>query len=330
MSVVSPIARLSALASGLALLLLAGEAAAGCQPRLQNVAQRVSELPPNMPDALMDRLTELYDEALELEDAEPARCLTLVAQMEALLAGRGGAGSNGGAATGGGGQDGRAYPGGRSTIERQDGSLLAEPEVLPVPPLVDTGARVRPSNAFTESVVSYWTGSSVWERGRLLSAANGYIDAMRETAEAVIAAEEDEADKRRKARAASEAIHAIEVYQHVVLVNEPEDMLAARQADALRRLRDSARRALVQLTREEMAREEDGPLAPTDDYPLAPTDDYPAAAPDDGDDLLAPPLLDNSAMGRIRRRIAEVDAFLREEVRKVAPWLEDRGGYVAP
>lgn len=320
-----------------------GEAAASCQPRLQNVAQRVSELPPGMPDALMDRLTELYDEALELEDVQPVRCLALVAQMEVLLAERGGAGASGGAAT----ADAAGLPGGQATIETQEGRHIAETPVLPVPPLVQRGFEVRGQNAFTQSVVEYWTGSSVWERGRLLHAGNGYIEALREAAEEVVAAEDDEAEKRRKARAASEAIHAIEVYQHVVLVNEPEDMLAARQADALRRLRDSARRALVQWTREDLAREEADedllvpPRSPDDGDLLVPPrspggDDGDllvaprSSAGDDGDLLVPPPPRDNSVMGRIRRRIAEVDAFLIEEVRKVAPWLEDRGGYVEP
>lgn len=331
MSAASSIARLTAVASGLVVLSLAGEAAASCQPRLQNVAQRVSELPGETDYRLTDRLSELYDEALALEESQPARCLVVVAQMEALLAGRGGAG----ASTGGAGGDGLRLPGGRATIETRGGDQIAETPVLPVPPLAQRGFEVRGPNPFTQSVVDYWTGSSVWERGRLLAAGNDYIEALRESAEEVIAAEDDDADKRRAAAAASEAIHAVEVYQHVVLVNEPEDMLAARQADALRRLRESSRRALIELTRKELADEEraareraqaeDDLLAP----PVRPSSS--AAAADGDDDLLAPPKRrDESFMERIRRRVAEADAFLVEEVRKVAPWIEYRGGFVEP
>lgn len=328
----SPIARLTAAAAGLTAVLIATEAAASCQPRLQNVAQRVSELPGETDYRLTDRLSELYDEALALEESQPARCLVVVAQMEALLAGRGGSG----ASTGGAGGDGSRLPGGRATIEMRDGDQIAETPVLPVPPLAQRGFEVRGPNPFTRSVVDYWTGSSVWERGRLLAAGNGYIEALRESAEAVIAAEDDDADKRRAAAAASEAIHAVEVYQHVVLVNEPEDMLAARQADALRRLRDSSRRALVELTRKELADEERAArerARAEDDDLLAPLvrPSSNAAATDGGDDLLAPlERRDESFMERVRRRVAEADAFLVEEVRKVAPWIEYRGGFVEP
>lgn len=324
-------------------LSVAGEAAASCQPRLQNVAQRVSELPGHTPYTLTDRLNELYEEALALEEVEPARCLAVVMQMEALLAGGGGMAAAGGGAAGGAGADAPSYPGGRSTIEMRDGTVLPEPEVPQVPPLTDTGSRVRPPNAFTESVVNYWTDSSVWERGRLLRAGNEYIDALREAAEEVIEAEDDEAVKRSKARAASAAIHAVEVYQHVVLVNEPEDMLAARQADALRRLRELTRRAMVQWARDEIAKDEfepaplergfePAPLVRNDGFEPAPLVRPSGGEQSGGDDFLAPLTRpeDDGLMARVQRKISEVDTVLRDEVRKVGRWLNEEGGFIEP
>ena len=330
---------LISVAAAAAIVAPAGQAAAqaSCQPRLQNVAQRVSELPSETPASLHDQLSELYEEALALEEVEPSRCVAVVMKMEALLAGRGG-----GATARGAGQDGPSLPRGQSTIEMQDGRMLAEPEVLQVPPLTNTGSRVRPPNAFTESVVNYWTGSSVWERGRLLAAGNEYIDALRSAAEEIVEAEEDEAVKRRKARAASEAIHAVEIYQHVVLVNEPEDMLAARQMDALLRLRELSRRALAQWARDDAAEDEFEPAPLERGFEPAPlTRDggfEPAplvssgGAGQGGNDYLAPLRRpeDNGLLARISRKIVEVDAILTSEVRKVLPWIEDRPGFVEP
>jgi|GEM_PF-2191607 len=316
---------------------VAGEAAASCQPRLQAVAQRVSELPGHTPYTLTDRLNELYDEALALEEVEPARCLAVVIQMEALLAGRGAAGSSGGGA---GSTNGEQRTGGRATIETQGARRVAETPVLPVPPVQQRGFEVRGPNAFTQSVVNYWTGSSVHERGLLLGASTAYIDELREIAEEVVAQEEDEAAKRRKALAASRAIHAVEVYQHVVLVNEPEDVLAARQMDALYRLRESTRRALVRWARDEQMKEEDddflAPLVPgpdSDDF-LAPLvrDDFLAplvrsSSDSAGDDGFLAPLTrpeDPSFMARIVRRVSQAETKLQQVRAGVAYWIEDR------
>ena len=314
--------RLSLLAFAAPVLLAASQAAASCQPRLGNVAQRVSELPGTTPYTLTDRLNELYDEALALEEVEPTRCLAVVAQMEALLAGRGQGGANGGGGAGA-SAPGATLPGGRTTIETRSGDRVAETPVLPVPPLApQRGGEIRQPNAFTESVVNYWTGSSVHERGLLLGASTDYVTVLREVAEEVVAEETDPEAKRRKARAANEAIHAVEVYQHVVLVNEPEDVLAARQMDALRRLRESSRRALVQWARDEQAK---------DELELAPLvrDDFlaPLVRPEPGgDDFLAPLVRpeDLSFADRVRRRLVQAEAKLQEVRSQVAYWIEDR------
>lgn len=317
---------------------VAGEAAASCQPRLQAVAQRVSELPAQSSGTLHDHLNELYDEALALEEVEPARCLAVVIQMEALLAGRGAAGSSGGA--GAGSATGEQRAGGRATIETQGARRVAETPVLPVPPVQQRGFEVRGPNAFTQSVVNYWTASSVHERGLLLGAGTAYIEELREIAEEVIAEEEDEGARRRKALAASQAIHAVELYQHVVLVNEPEDVLAARQMDALYRLRQSTRRALVRWARDEQMKEDDDFLAPlepntnSDDF-LAPLvrDDFlaplvrPSSDSAGGDDGFLAPLVrpeDPGFMARVVRRVSLAEARLQQVRADVAYWIEDR------
>lgn len=314
-------------------LSVAGEAAASCQPRLQNVAQRVSDLPGHTPHTLTDRLNELYEEALALEEVEPARCLAVVMQMEALLAGGGVTGGAGGGSSAGGGQ----LPGGRASIETQDGRRVAETAVLPVPPLEpQRGSEIRGANAFTESVVNYWTQSSVHERGLLLGAATEYIEELREIAEEVVAEEEDAEAKRRKARAANVAIHAVEVYQHVVLVNEPEDVLAARQMDALYRLRELTRRAMVRWARDEQMKDEDefepAPLErPFEPAPLV-QDDFlaplvrPSSDSSGGEDFLAPLTRpeDQSFMARIVRRVSQAEAKLQQVRADVAYWIEDR------
>ena len=311
-------------AGALLALSVAGEAAASCQPRLQNVAQRVSELPGHTPYTLTDRLNELYEEALALEEVEPARCLAVVMQMEALLAGGGVTAGAGVGSSAGGAQ----LPGGRASIETRDGRRVAETAVLPVPPLEpQRGSEIRGANTFTESVVNYWTGSSVHERGLLLGASTQYIEELREIAEEVVAQEEDADAKRRKARAANVAIHAVEVYQHVVLVNEPEDVLAARQMDALYRLRETTRRALVRWARDEQMKEEDDDfLAPLvrDDF-LAPLV-RPSSDSSGGDDFLAPLVRpeDPSFMARIVRRVSQAEAKLQQVRSGVAYWIEDR------
>lgn len=374
---------LFASASAAALLAFAGQASAqvSCQPQLADIAQRASGLPSETDYEITDRLSELYDEALEVEQSDPARCLTLVAEMERLIAqalgggGSGGASSGGGAGAGGGAGGGGAGGGGggsaggpydpntfdgrRALSQRQGEDFMDATPVLPVPPLVDTGTAVRPPNAFTESVASHWVQSAEWTRIRLLTAGNEYIEALRETAEEVIAREEDEAEKRRKARAASEAIHKIEEYQRVVLVNEPEDMLAARHADALRRLREASRRAFVQWARDEQARDEfePAPLTRDDGFepaPLTRDDGFEPAPLTRGEDFIAPltrpsgqagagatasgpdyiaPLVrpeDQTFFERIRRRINAADAVMMEETRKIAPWIEDRSGFIEP
>lgn len=313
-------------------LSVAGEAAASCQPRLQNVAQRVNDLPGHTPYTLTDRLNELYEEALALEEVEPARCLAVVMQMEALLAGGGVTGGAGGGSNAGGGQ----LPGGRASIETQDGRRIAETPVLPVPPLEpQRGSEIRGANAFTDSVVNYWTESSVHERGLLLGAATEYIEELREIAEEVVAQEEDEDAKRRKARAANVAIHAVEVYQHVVLVNEPEDVLAARQMDALYRLRELTRRAMVRWARDEQMKDEfepaplERPFEPAplvqDDFlaPLVRSSSSDAAG---GDDFLAPLVRpeDQGFMASILRRVSQAEAKLQQVRADVAYWIEDR------
>lgn len=327
---------LLASAAAVALLAFGGQASAqvSCQPRLQNVAQRVSELPGGTSPALVDRLNELYDEALALEEVEPSRCLAVVMQMEALLAGGGRTGANGGGAAGGGAQ----LPGGQPSIETQDGDRIAETPVLPVPPLEpQRGSEIRGPNAFTDSVVNYWTESSVHERGLLLGAATDYIEELREIAEEVVAQEEDEDAKRRKARAANVAIHAVEVYQHVVLVNEPEDMLAARQMDALYRLRESTRRAMARWARDELMKDEFEPAPlerPFEPAPLV-RDDFlaplvrPSSSSDSsagGDDFLAPLTRpeDQSFMARVLRRVSQAEAKLQQVRADVAYWIEDR------
>lgn len=309
----------------------AGQAAASCQPRLQKVAQRVSELPGHTPYTLTDRLNELYDEALALEEVEPARCLVVVAQMEALLAD----GRVTGAADGGPGAGGGQLPGGQPSIETQDGRRVAETPVLPVPPLEpQRGSEIRGANAFTESVADYWIGSSVHERGLLLGAATEYIEELREIAEEVVAREEDADAKRRKARAANVAIHAVEVYQHVVLVNEPEDVLAARQMDALYRLRELTRRAMVRWARDEQMKDEDefepAPLErPFEPAPLVQEDFLAPLVRSDssgGEDYLAPLTRpeDQSFMARILRRVSQAEAELQQVRADVTYWIEDR------
>lgn len=341
------IRHLLAATSSAVLLTIAGQASAqvSCQPRLQNVAQRVSELPSETSPTLHDRLLELYDQALEVERSNPGQCLVYVVQMEALLGGGGSSNGAGGARAG----DGAETAGGRAYIETRGGDRVAETPVLPVPPLEpQRGSEIRKENAFTQSVAEYWIGSSVHERGLLLEAATTYTDELREIAEEVVAEEEDADAKRRKARAANIAIHAVEIYQHVVLVNEPEDVLAARQMDALYRLRESTRRAMVRWARDEQMNDEDflAPLVRDDDFlaplvrnedflaPLVRNEDFlaplvrPGASSDaaGGDDFLAPLVRpeDQGFMARILRRVSQAEAKLQEVRADVAYWIEDR------
>lgn len=327
------------LTAGLAALTLATapQTATSCQPRLGDAAQAASELPGETDYRITDRLAELYEQALEVEFDDPARCLGFVAEMEALMTGAGrrgdadgggGAGSGGGASTGG-----EAAP-----LETMDGRRVAETEVPPVPPLERGLTTLRPPNAFTEAVETYWIGSAVHERGQLLAAGTDYIHTLRDVGETVLAESEDQDMRRRDAQVANALIHAVEVYQHVVLVNEPEDQLAARQADALRRVRQASRRALAQWARRPLEDEEPfepAPLVRDEDYlaPLTPRpsgEDYlaPLVRGDGGDgaDLLAPltPREDRGFLDAVRGRMAQAEAEIDDLTRRLAYWIEDR------
>lgn len=216
---------------GCALALPSPAWAASCPEELQVVAEDVSRLPGGIPYQVPDQLQEMYDEASELADTDPAACLAIVKRMRALVA-RYQSGSGGGA--------GPVVAGGQAAGGPAPGPQADEDDT-------DDAERLRGRIERASA-----------EQGEELQAVGDYRDAARQYGMAIRAFAVSRGPMPPEIAEIESAVTTIETVtremEEIVIINAPDDVMHARLEDAVRRV-EEARRALERAWQRYHARE---------------------------------------------------------------------------
>jgi len=222
---------------GCALALPSPAWAASCPEELQDVAEDVSRLPGNIPYQVPDQLREMYDEASELVETDPAACFAIVKRMRALVVRYGsGVGAEPVVA---GGQGGGPAPGARLVDDEEH---------------IDDAERLRGRIERASA-----------DQGEELQAVGDYRDAARQYGQAIRAFAVARGPTPPEVAEVESAVATIETVtremEEIVIINAPDDVMHARLEDAVRRV-EEARRALERAWQRYHARE----VAKAQDY----------------------------------------------------------------